>query len=48
MYLQKSDQIVYLAVQVQSGALAVVVLLDLPQGVDLDGLVRLLDHCGMQ
>lgn len=44
--LQKLGQIVHLVVQDQPGALAVVVLLDLFQGVVLDGLVRLLGHFG--
>lgn len=44
--LQKLGQIVHLVVQDQPGALAVVVLLDLFQGVVLDRLVRLLGHFG--
>lgn len=44
--LQKFGHIIHLVVQDQPGALAVVVLLDLLQGVVLDGLVRRLGHFG--
>lgn len=44
--LQELGQIVHLVVQNQPGTLAVVVLLDLFQGVVLDSLVRLLGHFG--
>lgn len=44
--LQKFGHIVHLVVQDQPGAPAVVVPLDLLQGVVLDGLVRLLGHFG--